>query len=77
MAETKARILCVEDNKDSREMIATLLTQSNETYDVTAVETAAEALALTAKGSSISISWTSGCREWTEWISADACVIVA
>ena len=50
MAETKARILCVEDNKDSREMIATLLTQSNETYDVTAVETAAEALALNGKG---------------------------
>jgi len=50
MAETKARILCVEDNRDSREMIATLLTQSNETYDVTAVETAAEALALSSKG---------------------------
>jgi len=50
MAETKARILCVEDNKDSREMIATLLRQSNENYDVTAVETAAEALALNGKG---------------------------
>ena len=50
MAEKKARILCVEDNKDSREMIATLLRQSNENYDVTAVETAAEALALNGKG---------------------------
>ena len=50
MVETRARILCVEDNRDSREMIATLLTQSNENYDVTAVETAAEALALNAKG---------------------------
>jgi len=50
MAETKARILCVEDNKDSREMIATLLRESNANYDVTAVETAAEALALNGKG---------------------------
>jgi len=50
MAEKKARILCVEDNKDSREMIATLLRQSNENYDVTAVETAAEAIALNGKG---------------------------
>jgi DNA-binding response OmpR family regulator len=49
MPETKARILCVEDNRDSREMIATLLTQSNEDYDVTAVGTAAEALALNGK----------------------------
>ena len=31
-------------------MIVTLLKQSNETYDVTAVETAAEALALNSKG---------------------------
>jgi DNA-binding response OmpR family regulator len=49
MAETNARILCVEDNRDSREMIATLLRQSNKNYDVTAVETAAEALALNGK----------------------------
>jgi two-component system response regulator RegX3 len=49
MAEKKSRILCVEDNKDAREMIATLLRQSNSNYDVTAVETAAEALALSAK----------------------------
>ena len=31
-------------------MIATLLRQSNENYDVTAVETAAEAIALNGKG---------------------------
>jgi DNA-binding response OmpR family regulator len=49
MTESKSRILCVEDNRDSREMIVTLLRQSNENYDVTAVETAAEALALNAK----------------------------
>lgn len=49
MSEPKARILCVEDNRDSREMIATLLRQSNENYHVTAVETAAEALALNGK----------------------------
>ena len=49
MSEAQARILSVEDNRDSREMIATLLQQTNQNYQVTAVETAAEALALTAK----------------------------
>lgn len=49
MPEAKARILCVEDNRDSREMIATLLRQSNQQYQVTAVETAAEALAMNGK----------------------------
>jgi two-component system, OmpR family, response regulator RegX3 len=49
MPEPTARILCVEDNRDSREMIATLLRQSSENYHVTAVETAAEALALNGK----------------------------
>jgi two-component system response regulator RegX3 len=49
MTEAKARILCVEDNRDSREMIATLLRQANKNYEVTAVETAAEALALNGK----------------------------
>ncbi|HUR98744.1 MAG TPA: response regulator [Pyrinomonadaceae bacterium] len=49
MSEAKARILCVEDNRDSREMIATLLRQSNQNYQVTAVETAAEALALNGR----------------------------
>ena len=49
MTESKSRILCVEDNRDSREMIATLLRETDNSYDVTAVETAAEALALCAK----------------------------
>ena len=49
MAEPKARILCVEDNKDAREMIATLLRQSNSDHHVTAVGTAAEALALSVR----------------------------
>ena len=49
MTESKTRILCVEDNRDSREMISTLLRETNHDYDVTAVETAAEALALTSK----------------------------
>jgi DNA-binding response OmpR family regulator len=49
MTEAKASILCVEDNRDSREMIATLLRQANQNYEVTAVETAAEALALNGK----------------------------
>ena len=49
MPDQKARILCVEDNRDSREMIATLLRGTNKDYDVTAVETAAEALALNGK----------------------------
>ena len=51
MTESKTRILCVEDNRDSREMIATLLRETNATYEVTAVETAAEALALNGKNS--------------------------
>src|SRR5688572_10593614 len=50
MTDSKTRILCVEDNRDSREMIATLLREANQDYDVTAVETAAEALALDGKG---------------------------
>ena len=50
MTESKTRILCVEDNRDSREMIALLLKQEDPTYEVTAVETAAEALALNEKG---------------------------
>jgi len=49
MTEARASILCVEDNRDSREMIATLLRQANQNYQVTAVETAAEALALNGK----------------------------
>lgn len=49
MTDSKTRILCVEDNRDSREMIATLLRETDHSYDVTAVETAAEALALDGK----------------------------
>lgn len=51
MTESKSRILCVEDNRDSREMIAAMLRGSDGNYDVTGVETAAEALALVAKQS--------------------------
>lgn len=50
MTDKRTRILCVEDNRDSREMIATLLQQTDPNYDVTAVETAAEALALNGRG---------------------------
>jgi two-component system, OmpR family, response regulator RegX3 len=49
MSESNVRILCVEDNRDSREMIAILLRGSNPDYSVKAVETAAEALALTSR----------------------------
>lgn len=49
MTQEKKRILCVEDNRDSRDMIAILLQQTNPRYEVTAVETAAEALALNGK----------------------------
>lgn len=49
MGESNVRILCVEDNRDSREMIATLLRGANPDYHVKAVETAAEALALTIR----------------------------
>ena len=49
MTDKKRRILCVEDNRDSREMITTLLEQTNAEYEVTAVETAAEALALNGR----------------------------
>ena len=49
MDESNIRILCVEDNRDSREMIATLLRGSNPAYQVKAVETAAEALALAGR----------------------------
>jgi CheY-like chemotaxis protein len=44
-----ARILVVEDNRDSREMVRTLLSEAGKEYQVTAVETAAEALALDAR----------------------------
>ena len=49
MTDRKTRILCVEDNRDSREMLVTLLEQTSLQYEVTAVETAAEALALNGR----------------------------
>ncbi|HVF29542.1 MAG TPA: response regulator [Pyrinomonadaceae bacterium] len=49
MSDSKARILCVEDNRDSREMISTLLRETDPNYEVTAVETAAEALAMNGR----------------------------
>ena len=49
MTDRKTRILCVEDNRDSREMLATLLEQTNSQYEVTAVETAAEAIELNGR----------------------------
>jgi DNA-binding response OmpR family regulator len=49
MDDSVVRILCVEDNRDSREMIATLLRGANSEYQVKAVETAAEALELTSR----------------------------
>lgn len=45
------RIIVVEDNRDSREMVRTLLTESGSNYEVDAVETAAEALVLDARHS--------------------------
>lgn len=49
MSESKIRILCVEDNRDSREMISTLLRGANPDYDVKAVETAAEAIEMNGR----------------------------
>ena len=43
------RVLCVDDNRDSREMIKALLCNDDDAYDVTTVETGAEALELIAK----------------------------
>lgn len=50
MSVKNPRILCVEDNKDSREMIRVMLSRANADYDITTVETAAEAIALNGKG---------------------------
>ena len=51
MSEPEKKILCVEDDKDSREMLKALLRQSNSNYAVTAVGTAAEALELSRRES--------------------------
>jgi two-component system response regulator MprA len=45
----QSRILVVEDNRDSREMVRMLLVESGNSYEVAAVETAAEALVLDAR----------------------------
>jgi CheY-like chemotaxis protein len=44
--EEGPRILCVEDNKDAREMIRAMLSAADPNYSITAVGTAAEALHL-------------------------------
>ena len=46
---SKRRIIVVEDNRDSRDMVRTLLSESGNNYEVEAVETAAEALVLDAR----------------------------
>ena len=43
------KILCVEDDKDSREMMRALLQTSENEYSITMVGTGAEALALIAR----------------------------
>jgi len=49
MADVSKRILCVEDDRDAREMITIMLRQANPAYSVTAVGTAAEALDLSGR----------------------------
>ena len=49
MSGAMYRILVVEDNRDSREMLKSFLAESGNEFDVTGVETAAEALVLDAR----------------------------
>ncbi len=49
MDDSAPRILCVEDDKDSREMMQTLLRSADKNYSVTAVGTGAEALELSTR----------------------------
>jgi two-component system, OmpR family, response regulator MprA len=49
MTVERSRVLCVEDDKDSREMIKRLLSASEAGIEVTSVGTGAEALALIAR----------------------------
>lgn len=49
MDEKQIRILCVEDNRDSRDVLQRLLEETDGTYEVSAVETAAEALTLDSR----------------------------
>jgi len=46
ISESGSSILIVEDSRDSRDMLKELLLSDDQTYNVTAVETAAEALVL-------------------------------
>src|SRR5688500_12016376 len=49
MSERRNRILCVEENRDSREMVAALLRQFDGDYDGTAVVHAADAVEVAAE----------------------------
>jgi len=49
MKDTETRILCVEDDKDSREIMRALLRNADQNYSVMSVENGAEALELIAK----------------------------
>ena len=49
MTEAPKRILCVEDDKDAREMMRVMLQQASPLYEVTTVGTAAEALDIVSK----------------------------
>lgn len=49
MVVSPKRILCVEDDRDAREMMKVMLHQADPTYSVTSVGTAAEALDLTSR----------------------------
>jgi len=51
MDNQRTRILCVEDNKDSRDVLKRLLEETDKSYEIEAVETAAEALALDSNSS--------------------------
>ena len=51
MADAAKRILCVEDDRDSREMLKVMLNQAEPSLEVTTVSTAAEAIELTFRKS--------------------------
>jgi DNA-binding response OmpR family regulator len=50
MPDAVKRILCVEDDRDSREMLKVMLDRSDPTFKVTTVGTAAEAIELSMRG---------------------------
>lgn len=49
MDDSTKRILCVEDDRDARQMMKVMLEQSDPHYSVTTVGTAAEALDISAR----------------------------